>query len=102
MQVALPELLWYGSRRFEIDLPDAWEVTIHPMRGAGAPALTREQMAEAVNSPIGRPRLRELAKGRKKAVIMTLGRSGRSRGTGPPACLKVLSTPCWMRFLTSL
>jgi len=70
MKVSLPELLWYGNSVLDIDLPDSWEVTLHPMRGARAPALTPAQTTDAVERPIGRPRLRELARGKKRAVII--------------------------------
>jgi len=69
VKVALPELLWYGNSTLEIDLPDSWDVTAHRMRGATAPALTVESMADAVKHPAGRP-LRELARGKRKAVII--------------------------------
>jgi nickel-dependent lactate racemase len=70
MKVTLGELLWYGNSSFEIDLPDSWEVTLHPMQGAQAPALTLQRMADGIHQPIGQPRLRELARGKKKAVII--------------------------------
>lgn len=70
MKVGLPELLWYGNSTLEIDLPDSWQVTLHPMRGASAPALTAEQMSHAIRFPIGCSPLRDLARGKKKAVII--------------------------------
>jgi nickel-dependent lactate racemase len=70
MKVTLPELLWYGNTELEIEFPEDWDVSMHPMRGARAPALTLEQMADAIDRPLGQLRLRELAQGRKKAVIL--------------------------------
>jgi nickel-dependent lactate racemase len=70
MKIELPELLWYGNSTLAVDLPDDWEVTLSPMRGAGRKALTTKEMEAAVNKPIGSPTLKELAKGKKRAVII--------------------------------
>jgi nickel-dependent lactate racemase len=70
MRIRLPELLWYEKASVEIELPDDWEVETCPMRGARAPALRMEQMADAIRSPLGAPPLRELARGRKRACIL--------------------------------
>ena len=70
MKVSLPELLWYGNGSLELDMPDDWKVDLCPMRGAGRRALSDAEMADAVNSPIGSPRIRELARGKKRAVIV--------------------------------
>ena len=70
MRVNLPELLWYGNTTVDIDFPDNWEIERHPISGATAPALSLAQMAEAIRKPIGSPPLRELAKGKKSAVIV--------------------------------
>lgn len=70
MRVCLPELLWYGSTTLEIDLPENWDVEICPMRGAGRTPLSLEQMEKAILNPIGSPAIRELAQGKKSAVII--------------------------------
>jgi len=70
MKVSLPELFWYGKGTFELDMPDDWDVQVCPMRGAQRPGLSDAQLAEAINSPVGSPTLRELARGKKKAVII--------------------------------
>jgi nickel-dependent lactate racemase len=70
MKINLPELLWYGKGTVELEMPDQWDVEICPMRGAGRPALDDREIAEAINHPIGSPRIRELARGKKKAVIV--------------------------------
>jgi len=68
--VVLPELLWYGNTLTELRTPDDWQVEVRDMRGAGRPAMTVEAMAAAIRDPIGTRPLRELAEGRKKAVIL--------------------------------
>jgi nickel-dependent lactate racemase len=70
VQVRLPELLWYEKTTFDIELPADWDVAVCPMRGARAPALTLEQMADAICTPVGKPRLRELARGKRRACIL--------------------------------
>jgi lactate racemase len=93
MNVALPELLWFGNSTLEIELPDSWDVTVHRMRGARAPVLTAGQMAEAINNPVGRPRLRELARGRKRAVVIfdDMTRPTRIDQLGPPVIAELLA-----------
>ncbi len=70
MKFSLPQLLWYENTNVEIDLPDEWNVEYCPMKGADRPALTSEQVEDAILNPIGTPRLRELAGGKKRAVII--------------------------------
>jgi len=70
MKVSLPELLWHGNTTQEIDLPDAWDIELCPMQGAAAPAMDLGAMAARINDPIGTPRLRELAKGKQRVVVI--------------------------------
>ena len=70
MNISLPQLLWYEGGSLEIEVPDDWDVELCPMRGASAPALSLAQMAVAINAPLGALRLRELAQGKQRAVIV--------------------------------
>lgn len=70
MRVQLPQLLWYENNILEIDLPDEWDVEVCPMQGADWPALTVEQMEMAIKNPIESDRIRDIAKGKKTAVIV--------------------------------
>jgi nickel-dependent lactate racemase len=70
MKIRLPELLWYGNGTLELALPDEWDVEVCRMRGARRPELDDGAIAAAVRDPIGSPPIRELAAGRKKAVIV--------------------------------
>jgi nickel-dependent lactate racemase len=54
----------------DIELPDEWDVEHCPMQGAERAALTLEEMEAAILNPIGTPRLRDLAEGKKRAVIL--------------------------------
>jgi len=70
MKVRVPELLWYGNGNLELALPDEWEVEVCRMRGAQRPDLDEGAIAAAIRDPIGSPPIRELAAGKKKAVIV--------------------------------
>ncbi len=70
MKISLPELLWYGGGTLELSLSDDWDVELCPMAGARAPAVGEAQIAEAIQAPIGSPRIRELATGKKTACIV--------------------------------
>jgi nickel-dependent lactate racemase len=58
---------WYGPERLEMSFPADWDVRVYPMRDA--PRLTDAAIAEAIRMPVGTAPLRELARGRKNAVI---------------------------------
>jgi nickel-dependent lactate racemase len=70
MKIKLPQLLWYENSMVEYDLPDEWDIQYCPMCGANRIPLTGEQMKEAILKPTGSPRLKELARGKKSAVII--------------------------------
>jgi nickel-dependent lactate racemase len=70
MIVELPELLWYGNKTFSIDLPDDWDVSVCPMRGANNKPLEPSEIKSAVENPIGTLPICRLAKNKKTAVII--------------------------------
>ncbi len=70
MKIRLPQLLWYGNTTAEIELPDEWMVEYCPMRGAKRTPLKQEEIDAAVLNPIGVPRLKTLARGKRSAVII--------------------------------
>jgi nickel-dependent lactate racemase len=70
MRICLPQLIWYGNTTLEIDLPEEWDVEYCPMRGALRPSMSIKQMQAAIRNPIGTPRLGELARGKKRVVII--------------------------------
>jgi len=61
---------FYGDDEIELALPDYWEVDVRRMEGHGQPALTDDQIRERLAHPYGTPPLRELARGKKEAVIV--------------------------------
>ena len=70
MKISLPQLLWYDNNSIEIDLPEDWQVEVCPMKGANAPRMNISDMTAAIHNPIDTPGIKELAKGKKSAVII--------------------------------
>jgi nickel-dependent lactate racemase len=70
MKLCLPELFWYGGSTLDLDLPDARDVELCPMRGAQRPELDDRELAHAIRNPIASPPIRELARSKRKAVVV--------------------------------
>ena len=70
MKINLPQRLWYGNTTLELDLPEAWNVEYCPMRGGALPRLSLKQMETAILNPVGSHHLKDLAKGKKRVVII--------------------------------
>ncbi|MCD6519695.1 MAG: DUF2088 domain-containing protein [Anaerolineae bacterium] len=66
--VTIPWSMWYEETTFPLTFPDEWEVTVARMKGG--PDIGEEGIRKALAEPIGAPRLRELAKGRRDAAIL--------------------------------
>ena len=54
---------WYGDEKLALSFPDNWEIKLCAMDDA--PELTEKEIEEAFEAPIGTPKIRELAKGKK-------------------------------------
>ena len=61
---------FYGDNEIGLTFPENWQVTECLMAGHDQPALSDEEMRQALQSPIGSPRLSELAKGKKQVCIL--------------------------------
>lgn len=68
--IEVPQLPWHGPKPLALTFPDSWQVEVCDMAGWDRPALDAEALKQAVANPIGSPPIRELAKGRKEAVIL--------------------------------
>jgi nickel-dependent lactate racemase len=66
----LPAYQWYDPREVAYPVPDDWKVTVYDIAGADRPEMTYNQIKAAIDKPLGSPRLREMAKGKKKVVIL--------------------------------
>ena len=70
MKLSVPQLLWYENSPLEMEFPDSWDVHYLPPAGHDRPKLTPQQIEQAFANPIGTPRIRELARGRKEVAII--------------------------------
>jgi nickel-dependent lactate racemase len=70
MKIKLPQLCWYDRCEFELDLPDSWNINLRRMKGDNNPKMSQDEMRTAFENPIGSDRIQELAKGKKKIVII--------------------------------
>ena len=61
---------YFGDDDLELQFPDGWAVAECRMAGHGRPALSAEQIRQALGQPIGTPRLRDLAKGKQQVCIL--------------------------------
>jgi nickel-dependent lactate racemase len=59
----------FGDIEERIDLPAGWDVKVQQMAGHNASVLTRQEIVSRLRLPIGTRTLRELAEGRRSAVI---------------------------------
>lgn len=66
--VSVPWSMWYDTRTFDLTFPDGWDLTVSRMKGG--PDIGEEGIRRALEEPIGAPRLRDLARGRRDAAIL--------------------------------
>ena len=59
-----------GDDEIELGFPESWDVKECRMAGHDRPALSEDAMRSALQSPIGTPRLSEMARGAKKVCIL--------------------------------
>ena len=52
-----------------LDFPEGWRITVVEIAGADAPVLTVEEMRNKVGNPIKTRPLRDIAYGKKTAVV---------------------------------
>jgi nickel-dependent lactate racemase len=70
--VRVPWAAWYGDGRhhghFELTFPDGWDVAAFHMRGGAD--IGDAGIRAALAAPVGAPRLRDVARGRRTAAIL--------------------------------
>jgi nickel-dependent lactate racemase len=59
----------FGDIEEQITFPEGWQLEVQHMKGHGRPGLSPEQIREKLDRPIDTPPLREIAAGKKTAVI---------------------------------
>lgn len=62
--------LWNNERSINLDFPPEWEAIECPMAGHDLPPLSNAQITEAFENPIGSLKIRDLARGKQKVVIL--------------------------------
>lgn len=68
--IRIPIKAWYGDEEMALSFPERWQVRECRMVGHDTPPLSDEQMAEALQHPIGTQTIKELAQGKKQVVIL--------------------------------
>lgn len=68
--ISVPQLAWYNPRELPLTLPDDWLVEVCHMAGYNRPALKPAEIKAALDKPIDTATIRELAQGKKEAVII--------------------------------
>ena len=66
----IPIKAWYGDEQMALHFPQNWEIQVCNMVGHNTPALSDDQLREALQNPLGTEPLRQIAQGRKQAVIL--------------------------------
>ena len=67
-QITLRTKAWFGDREESFPLPDGWDITVYPPRDEEA--LDAAGIQEALAKPVGAAPLKEIARGKKTAVIV--------------------------------
>ena len=60
---------YFGDLDERLDFPADWDVKVQKMAGHDAPVLNREEIRRRIQAPIGCSPLREIAGGKKSAVV---------------------------------
>lgn len=68
--IQLPQMPWYGDEPIELNFPSSWDVHLLRMSGDDAPPISEDQIREAFAHPIGSQRIKDIARGKKDAVIL--------------------------------
>jgi nickel-dependent lactate racemase len=66
--IGIPWASWYGDATFELSFPDAWRV--EEAGPQGGQDIGEEGIRRAYGQPVGAPSIRELARGKKSAVVV--------------------------------
>lgn len=66
-KVKIPWRAWYGDKDYKLTFPEEWDVQL--LDHAGGRELFSREIGHAIDVPIGRPPLSDLAKGRRTVTI---------------------------------
>jgi len=68
--ISVPAWEWYGWKPETLTFPDTWDVHVQKMKGHNAKALKPREIEEKLQHPFGTKPLNEIAKGKRKCVII--------------------------------
>jgi nickel-dependent lactate racemase len=68
--VQLRVSLWHNEREIQLDFPPEWDLVECRMAGHDISPLSDLEIQEVFENPIGTPRIRDLARGKEKVVIL--------------------------------
>lgn len=66
----LPREFWFRRDEWELEIPQAWDLSVCRMHGDGRPVLSEREIERRISRPAGTAPLKELAKGRKEVAIV--------------------------------
>ena len=69
-KISVPSLRWFENIERELTFPDRWDVANLTSPGLNKPGLSREQIRERIEHPMDGPTLEELAKGKRRSIIV--------------------------------
>ncbi len=67
--VRVRQLAFFGDVDVDLNFPDMWEVVPCYMKGHDRPRMSEAALPAAFDNPIGTPRMRDMAAGKKEVVI---------------------------------
>jgi nickel-dependent lactate racemase len=68
--ISVPAWEWYGWKPETLAFPDTWDIHVQKMKGHDAKALKPREIEEKLQHPFGTKPLSEIAKGKRKCVII--------------------------------
>ena len=64
----IPWAAWYGDEDLNLEFPDSWDVGLFNMKDANE--ISKKEIENSINNPIGTPPLEEIAGGKQNTVIV--------------------------------
>lgn len=68
--IEVHEPFWYGGELLKLEIPEEWDLVECRMKGHDEPPLSKSEIEESFRNPVGSSEIRELAKGKRDAVIV--------------------------------
>ena len=66
--LSMPSGMWYGDRKFELDCPSHWDVTVFWPETPRE--MTSAEIAGTLERPTGQPPLRDMCRGAKRPLVI--------------------------------